>query len=183
MLSITRTGQPRRMLSGSELSDPICLRGVIRPSVYDGGIELTNLFERCRREVTRKVMSEDHGRVERVRKLMAGVRPPFARSLAGSRHHRGDKDQQLRGQTVAHKRRSEPTERLRDQDHLSPVADGGNHRLGVLLEPRRIVVARQIYRHDVVARRLEERHNEMPVPRVRSCAVNQNIRSHVHEDE
>ena len=110
--------------------------------------------------------------------LPARVAPPVAGRLAGARDHRGDEDHQLDRPPRAHDRRGEPRERLGDQDHVVAVADRGEGGVGVLGEAGRVVVTREIGCDDVVSAGSERGRDEVPVPRIRRCSVEQGVAGH-----
>jgi len=62
-----------------------------------------------------------------------------------------DEHEQLGRDPVGHERRREATERLRDHDELGAIADRVQHDIRVRRESRRLVIGRQVRRHDVVA--------------------------------
>jgi len=70
-------------------------------------------------------------------------------------------------------------ERLGHHDQVSAIADGVDHDVDVLVEPRGVVVGRQPGRHDGVTSRLQFGHHPMPIERIRSGPVNQDVRCHL----
>ena len=105
------------------------------------------------------------------------VGPPVARRLARQRHHRRHEHHQIDGHPFAHERRGEPGHRLPHHHQFGATADGVDHRVGVLLEPGRVVVARQVHRHDVVAVGRGMGSDEVPVPRAAPRAGDQHVRA------
>jgi hypothetical protein len=94
------------------------------------------------------------------------VGPPVAGRLGGRRHHRRQQDQQAHRHPVAHQRRRESGEGLRDYDKVAPVADVVHDDVCVLREPGGVVFARQIGCNDVMTPRPKLGSDEVPIPRV-----------------
>jgi hypothetical protein len=55
---------------------------------------------------------------------------------------------------------------LGHHDEVGAVAGGRQHRVGILGEPGRVIVTRQVDSDDVVSESLQLRDNQMPIPRV-----------------
>jgi hypothetical protein len=68
------------------------------------------------------------GQVGAHRLWLSGVGPPLAPRLARPRDHRVEQYQQLDLDPLAHERRTEAGERLADEDHTGPIADGLHNR-------------------------------------------------------
>ena len=84
-------------------------------------------------------------------RLVAAVRPPFARCLTRFGDKAGDEDEELDGDACADERRREGAGRLRNDGQLAAVADSLGDRVGVVPKACRIVVAGEIGRDHVVA--------------------------------
>jgi hypothetical protein len=107
-----------------------------------------------------------------------GVGPPLAGGFAGPGDHRRQQHQRLDRNPVTHQRRGERAEGVRDHDEVGAVADGVDHGVGVLGQPGRVVVARKVGRHDVVAPGAQLGAEQVPEPRVGRGAGDQHVGGH-----
>jgi len=168
--------------------------GAERPRLLEGriGLSARSASERFRHDVLGDVVEEGREGVEgAVRRsavalvLLAsgrrvtGVRPPVARRFARRRDHRRQHHEQVDGEPLAHEGRREAGKGLGNQHEVAALADRVDHRVGVLREPGRVVVARQVRRDHVVAARTQLGHQPMPVPGVGSGPVNQCVGRHL----
>ena len=109
---------------------------------------------------------------------VAGLLPPVARRLARGRDHAGHEHQGVDREPGGDQRRGEPAERLADDDQVPAVADGGDHRVGVVVELERVVVAGQVGSHHVVPARAQLGLDQVPVPADVAGAVDQDEGAH-----
>lgn len=101
------------------------------------------------------------------------VGPPVTRWLARRRDDARDEHQDVGAESIGDERRGEPAERLTDNDQLAALANGRHHRVGVVSELRRGVVAWEIGRNDVVPAGAERWLDAMPVPATVARTVDQ----------
>jgi hypothetical protein len=109
---------------------------------------------------------------------VAGVVPPVRASLARGRDHRRDEHQQVDRQPLAHERRRVAPERVGHHDELGAVADGVDHRVRVLGQPGRLVLAREIHRHHIVPPFAQLGGHELPARGHVARAVDQHVCGH-----
>ncbi len=109
---------------------------------------------------------------------IAGPVPPVARSLARSRDHAGDEDERVDLEPDGDQRCGEPAERLSDDDQVPPIAHRSNHCVRVVVQPERLVVARQVRGDYVVPARPQLGLDPVPVPADVSSAVDQDEGAH-----
>jgi hypothetical protein len=76
--------------------------------------------------------------------LIARVCPPIARRLAGRRDQPGQEHEQFDRYALADERRHEASQRLRDDDQLTAVADRLQDGVRVVPQPRRVVLAGKV---------------------------------------
>ena len=130
-----------------------------------------------------RIRCEDDRRVERIGEHVAGVGPPLPGGLARTGDHGGHQHQQRDRHTAAHQRCREPGQGLGDQDHLPPGPDNPDDRVRVILQVGVVVVAGQVDGHHVVAELRKLGDDQVPVPGVRTGAVDQNVGGHGDADD
>jgi hypothetical protein len=92
--------------------------------------------------------------------------------------HPGQQHQQVGRHQVADQGGGEPAEGLGHHDQVAPVADGLDHRLGVLRQPGRVVLGRQVRSHHLLAPAAELGGDQVPEPAAVAGAVDQRIGGH-----
>jgi hypothetical protein len=107
-----------------------------------------------------------------------GVGPVVVPGLSRGRHHRRHEDEQLDRHPLADERSGEAAPGVRDDDEAGALADGGDDGVGVVGEPGRLVLAREVHGHRVVPASAELGSHEVPVPRAAPAAVDQDVRAH-----
>ena len=109
------------------------------------------------------VEGADHIAAIRAR-LVSGVRPPVTGRFTRQRNQSRDEHEELDRRPITDEGRRENAGRLRDHDQLAPVADRLEHGVGVVGQPCRVVVARQVRRHRVMTPATQLGLHQMPVP-------------------
>jgi hypothetical protein len=84
----------------------------------------------------------------------AGIGRPVLGLLAGDGDHAGDQDDRAGLELGGDQRRGEASERLGDHDQVTAAQPAGRagHRIGVLRQSGRVVLARQVRRGGLVSR-------------------------------
>jgi len=105
--------------------------------------------------------------------LPAGIRPPLTCRLARQRDHGVQEHEHPDLSPCANERRSEPAERLRDEDHFARP-DRFENAICVDRQPGSGVVAGKVDGDRLMLGLLEQRHKTMPVPRHTARPWNEN---------
>src|SRR5215218_4872440 len=125
---------------------------------------------RLGRKVGMHVVVED---VVVAARLVAAVRPPVVKELAGRRDHCRDEDEQIDRNAGADERRGEAAERMTDDDDLAAVADRSHDSVGVIPPAGRCVFAREIDGSRVVPVLAQLARDQVPIPGASAAAVDQ----------
>ena len=112
---------------------------------------------------------------------VAGVGPPFARAFSGGRDHPGEQHEQPHGELGGHQGRGERAVGLAHDHQVLLAAGRIDHGACVIIQARRVLVARQVRRDRVVAPGLQLRFGQMPVPADIASAMNQHEGRHSRE--
>jgi len=155
---------------------------VERPGLLSGPIGLVaRVAQRLLGELARDVGVEGRDRIAVIdagcpcRLREPGVRRPVVALLARQQHHPGDEHQEADRQARAQERGGEAAERLRHDDQLGALADRLDHRVRVLPQPGRVVLARQVRSDGVVAARLQLGDEQVPEERAVAASVDQDV--------
>jgi hypothetical protein len=112
--------------------------------------------------------------------IEAGVGWPVLGSLARSRDHPGYKYQHVNRNPGCYKRRGEPSEGLRRDGQAATPPYRLDDGIGILCQPGRVIVARQVRREGVMAALPQLPLDQVPVPAGIPAAVNEHEGGHRH---
>src|SRR5262245_54700356 len=117
-----------------------------------------------------------------LRRVIPGVRPPLAGSLARFRDHGIEQHQHGDRHAPAHERRSEACQRLRDQNHVPgiPIADRADDSLSILGQASGVVCRGKGDRVRLVPTMPKLWRNQMPVPCTAASAGNEDEGASLH---